>query len=1120
MGSFGSTMSDDGRADIAKPARRWPVSVARLLGAALLALGVGCAALAILGAVTGAAMPLPQWAIARLETQLNTAVRPSLPQSHLAISSIGLALTPDFSPHLVLGGLELRNQADAAIMALPSAEIGLAGAGLLKGDLHLRTVRLSGADLRVTRDANGDFDIAFAAGADFDLAQVFAQTDAFFASPLAENLTQIAVADLSLALRDVRANRTWALGGGTLDVSHDAGDLALNFSMALAQAGRAAGRDTGQVRLAITRAKGADRAEITASVFGVSAQDLALQSAALAFISVLDAPISGQFASTLTPQGISALRARLSIGAGALAPSQSQSPPLKFQSAKMDLSYDPAVGRIVLTELQIRSDSLTLQGGGYADMLRMDGTVINGHLAGEMPSAFAVNLRLDSLRFVQDALFAAPVAFSSGNANLRLTLAPFRIDFDQIDLADETAQLSAKGAISAQKAGWQSQLDLKINELTAAKLLGLWPKILLPGTRLWLDKNLLAGRFRDVKLSLRQDAGAPPVLDLGYHFEDLRLTAMRSLPPITHGAGYGAITGRSFSMVLESGRTAPPQGGDLNLAGSVFTIPDMRQFPATGQLTLQSTGPLTATLSLIDQKPFEYMTKSGRAVDFAQGTARLTTRITLPLKKIITLPEITLQVTGAITDFASDQLAARRTITAPDLNVFVDKMGLRIGGAGAISGVDFEADYVQEFAKAAPPPRVQGYALLSADTLAAFGVGLPKGMITGQGRANIAIDLPRGAAGRMVMTSDLRGIGLQIGAIGFAKGKKHSGDLRAEIALTSPPEVTALTLAAGDLRASGQVRLNGNGRLKTALFDDVTIGKWVAGEVEFLGQDAGAPPKMTLRNGIVDLRYLPPASTDQGSADGMPISVRLEKLRVSDGITLIGFQGDFQSKGGLMGNFAAQLAGGAGVQGQLSPSENGTALRISAQNAGAVLAQAGIFSAVRGGTLDMVLTPQGPARHYLGRVQMSAIRVQNASVLAELLNAVSVVGLLDQLDGPGILFNNVTSNFLLTPIGVEVREGAATGASLGVTMQGAYQFSGAKLDMQGVISPIYVLNGIGEALTRRGEGVLGFNYKLRGTADAPAVRVNPLSVLLPGFFREIFKAPRAKLTQPELKEGE
>jgi hypothetical protein len=65
--------------------------------------------------------------------------------------------------------------------------------------------------------------------------------------------------------------------------------------------------------------------------------------------------------------------------------------------------------------------------------------------------------------------------------------------------------------------------------------------------------------------------------------------------------------------------------------------------------------------------------------------------------------------------------------------------------------------------------------------------------------------------------------------------------------------------------------------------------------------------------------------------------------------------------------------------------------------------------------------------------------------------------------------------------------------------------------MRGVVSPIYLLNGIGSVLTRKGEGLFGFAYRLKGTAADPDVSVNPLSILTPGMFRDLFRAPAPKL---------
>ena len=69
------------------------------------------------------------------------------------------------------------------------------------------------------------------------------------------------------------------------------------------------------------------------------------------------------------------------------------------------------------------------------------------------------------------------------------------------------------------------------------------------------------------------------------------------------------------------------------------------------------------------------------------------------------------------------------------------------------------------------------------------------------------------------------------------------------------------------------------------------------------------------------------------------------------------------------------------------------------------------------------------------------------------------------------------------------------------------------MDFQGVLSPIYLLYVVGSVLTRKGEGLIGFNFQLKGKKDKPRVIVNPLSALTPGMFREIFRRPPPQVRQ-------
>lgn len=143
---------------------------------------------------------------------------------------------------------------------------------------------------------------------------------------------------------------------------------------------------------------------------------------------------------------------------------------------------------------------------------------------------------------------------------------------------------------------------------------------------------------------------------------------------------------------------------------------------------------------------------------------------------------------------------------------------------------------------------------------------------------------------------------------------------------------------------------------------------------------------------------------------------------------------------------------------------------------------------------------------YDGRVVIQDIRVQSAPALAELLSAVSVVGLIDQMTGAGgIQFSQVQGDFTLRPGRLSIRDGTAEGPSLGITLEGLYDTSAGQVDLQGVVSPVYFINALGQVVARKGEGLFGFTYTLTGDAKSPAVGVNPLSILTPGALRDIFR---------------
>jgi hypothetical protein len=195
------------------------------------------------------------------------------------------------------------------------------------------------------------------------------------------------------------------------------------------------------------------------------------------------------------------------------------------------------------------------------------------------------------------------------------------------------------------------------------------------------------------------------------------------------------------------------------------------------------------------------------------------------------------------------------------------------------------------------------------------------------------------------------------------------------------------------------------------------------------------------------------------------------------------------------------------------PQNGRLAIRLRSEDAGGVIRDAGLVPNAQGGRLELALAPTGGEGEFVGRLGITDLRIRDAPSLAALLNAISVVGLIQQLDGQGLGFDEVEVEFQLTPDRITVLRSSAVGPGLGISLDGFYTPRTRMMDFQGVVSPFYFINGIGSIFTRRGEGLVGFNFTLQGPVGSAAVAVNPLSALTPGMFREIFRRPPPEVGQ-------
>lgn len=1086
----------------------------------------------------GRPIPLPVWVVAEVESRLNHALATALPDGALSVGGIEITLGDDWVPHLVLEDLRLLQPGGQTLLTLPEIYVNLDPAGLLQGQVRAQSLRVVGARIAIRRDRDGHFDLALGGGQGpkiKSLADLFATFDRAFALPALTHLRTVEAEAMSLSMTDLRAGRTWEVGDGHLSLENRDNELAAQFSMSLVSGGSTPAHAV----FTVVAAKGAGQARISAQVDGIAARDLAAQTPVLSWLGVLDAPISGRLAATIDTTGIQALDGRLDIAAGALQPSP-KSTPIAFDRATLGLGYDSAAGRIVLTDVSVQSRTLHLTTKGQAYLVDDAGQAVTGALSGRRPSAFLGQIAISDLSVDPEGLFAAPVRFSEGEVDVRLKLDPFSLDIGQFVLSEAGEHLRLSGQIGADTEGWRAAIDLTLNQISRDQLLALWPLRLVTGTRSWVANNIRNADLTDVRATLRLVPGEEPGTELSYSFNKADLSFMPKMPPVTGADGYATIQGKSYTQVLAHGQITPPQGGPIDVSGSVFAVPDITLHPAVAHVALQLSGPLTATLSLLDQPPFLFLQKANQPVDLGSGQAEVSAQIAFPLIARVMPWDVILKANAQVTDFASDNLVKGHRVTAPLMKIAGTTTGLTIAGKGLIGKVPFDVTFSQAFpvasaevqklamqdttasqeavlaAVATDPPtpaEINGHVTLSQDAVSEFGLGLPKGMVSGEAEADVQLTLPKGAPGQLHLTSDLQGMTLAIPDLGWKKAPTAAGKLETDVKLGPVPDISRVALSGPGLQAQGRVSLKANGGLDVAHFDKVSMGGWLDGAVDITGRGAGAPVGLAVTSGSIDLRKFPAAhSAGGGSASGSPLAIAVQTLRVTEGIRLAGFTGDFSLKGGFNGTFTGSVNGAAPVSGAAVPTRNGTAVRIQSTDAGQTMAAAGLFASAHGGALDLTLMPRAAAGEYDGHATIERVRVKYGSVMADLLSAISVIGLLEQLGGEGIVFEHTEAKFHITPTAIDVQQGSAIGASMGVSLEGLYHSDTTQLDMRGVVSPIYLLNGIGSILTRNGEGLFGFAYKLQGTAAKPDVSVNPLSILTPGMFRDLFRAPAPSLS--------
>ena len=1049
--------------------------------------------LGVLWFAKGQDFAAPDWIKDRIEVRLAEFI----PDIAINFDDLTLTVSDEWQPSLHLTSVRVVPPGTGQPVTLADVTGSFDPAALLQGMIRPRVITVTGARIQFSRDQAGSYTVAFGTPAAEeararDIAQSLDSLTELLNQPSFSALRRIEGEALTVRYEDQRSGRAWTVDGGRLHLSRLGNALRLRGDFALL--GGYSYATTAAV--SVDGEMGSRAASLALRVEDMPASDIATQSAGLAWLGVLDAPISGSLRVTTDEAGIiGPLDGTLLIGEGALAPGNTRDP-VPFKSARSYFQYDPASTTLRFDELAVQSAWVEATA---------EGRIVLADISDGIPGAMTGQLRLTELTTNPGGIYPAPIFLEGADVEMRVKLDPFRLDVGRFDLRDRGATLALKGWFAVEEDGWDVSVTGRSAEMSADDLLELWPQSALVKTREWVARNVLDGVLHNIQFGVRSAPTSRPDVVLGFDFEDVITTFLPSIPPIESASGHAELRDDRFVVTADNGVVYAPDGEGIRIAGTTFIYENTRVKRGPAEVRVRADGAIGDVLTLLDLKPLFLLTKAGRDAGLATGEAEIEAQLNFNLKKPLPPEEIAISYSARLTNVESTQIVPNQRFTATSLDLQGDTKGLRVAGTARLGDVEVGGEWRAELGpNAGGRSTVDGWLTVTETIADQFNLGLPPGALAGSGRADIRLDLAKGQAPTFRLSSDLAGIALKLDALNWSMSRAQVGAFEVAGELSTPPSIESISLSAPGLSAKGRLSLHPDGALDAARFDRVRLRDWLDAPVLLSGRGKGVAPKVVVNGGSVDLRRI---DLGNSSGEGGPLTVTLDELRVTDTIVLRGMRGEFTNAGGLSGQFAANLNGVAPISGTVVPQRGRSAVRILADDAGAVLSAAGLLQKGRGGTLDLSLSPVDAPGSYDGLLKVRDITLEDAPAMASLLSALSIVGLLEQMSGGGIPFTEVDANFRLTPQQVILRSSSATGASMGVSMDGVYDLNAKRMDMQGVISPIYMLNGIGQIFTRKGEGLLGFNYRLFGAVANPRVNVNPLSIFTPGMFREIFRRP-------------
>ena len=716
-----------------------------------------------------------------------------------------------------------------------------------------------------------------------------------------------------------------------------------------------------------------------------------------------------------------------------------------------------------------------------------------------------------------------------------------QVVLSQMQLRAGGAEISAEGDVTDMAGAMRARLDGKIGPMPASIFKTLWPTELAPRSREWIVKHLVRGWVQGGSFRLSADAGAAGGADAGWagatgpdrgsltlEGANLGFSLVDKWPVLEAPRALVRLDSSTFEMSIPDGSFAMPDGRRLAMKGA-FTVDMTEPMPRSGRAAFRMQGPLSMALEMLDAEPVRYLEKNEIPIAGIEGKVDGQLTVSMPLGRHLEPADFKVEGKTRISEGRLGQLLGPYEVTGANIAIDMTATAAEARGEMLVNGVVAKASWQQVFS--APPDKQPPLRLTATlDNSYRNQLGLDINDLV-QGDVGVEATVFRDARGerRVHLRADLLNADVVFDSVAWRKPKGRASTFEFDLVRggpTHPIELQNVRMVGDNVAIEGWMGIGADNRLKEFRFPNFSLN--VVTSLDMRGKvrpdgiwevTAKGPTYdgRDLFRSFFDVTHL----GDQGSKarPGLDLKAEIDTVVGFSDTTLRNVRMSLQKRANKLTTLDVRgvLEGGKPFAAEVR-TEPGQSrrLRAEAMDAGLIFKLVGFYPNAVGGimNLEVNLDGQGPAER-TGTLWARDFLVLGDPIISEVLQ---------NADGTPsgqrrtVMREQFEFEIMRVPFSVGhgqfvMHDAVINGQLVSASMRGKVDFRAQSLNVGGTYVPMSGLMRapapiplLGPLLTGpRGEGIFGITFAIQGPMARPEVIVNPLSLVTPGIFREIFQ---------------